>query len=55
MKKSTLIQIHPNSMRFWSVFKSMIPSIIAGTAAAAGSQELCSRYTQNPEVITAAG
>ncbi len=45
----------PNSMKFWRVFKSMIPSIVVGTMAATGCQAVCSRYTENPELITLAG
>jgi len=43
------------NMSFGSVFKSMIPSVIVGTLAAAGCQEVCSNYTSNPEVITLSG
>ena len=43
------------NMTFGGVFKSMIPSIVVGTLAAAGCQELCSEYTSNPELITSAG
>lgn len=42
-------------MTFGSVFKSMVPSIIVGTAAAAGCQEIASEYTSNPEAMTLAG
>ena len=44
-----------NDMTFGSVFKSLIPSVIVGTAAAAGCQELASEYTSNPEAITLVG
>jgi hypothetical protein len=48
-------QTNQAQMSFFWIFKSMIPSIIVGTAAAAGCQEICSRYTENPETITLAG
>lgn len=44
-----------NNMTFGSVFKSMIPSVVVGTAASMGAQELTSEYTSNPEAITTAG
>lgn len=44
-----------NNMDFGSVFRSMIPSLVVGTAAAAGCQEIASNYTSNPEAITLAG
>ena len=43
------------NMSFGSVFKSMVPSIIVGTTAAAGCQEIASEYTSNPEAMTIAG
>ena len=43
------------NMTFSSVFKSMLPSVVVGTAAAAGAQEIASHYTSNPEAITLAG
>ena len=43
------------NMTFGSVFKSMIPSVVVGTLAAAGCQEVCSSYSSNPNVITSAG
>jgi len=44
-----------NNMTFGSVFKSMLPSVIIGTAAGVGAQEIASHYTSNPEAITMAG
>lgn len=43
------------NMTFNSVFKSMVPSIVVGTLAAAGCQKVCSQYTSNPEAITLFG
>lgn len=43
------------NMTFGSVFKSMLPSVVVGTLAAAGCQEICSQYTSNPEAITFSG
>ncbi|MAG01934.1 hypothetical protein CMI42_01240 [Candidatus Pacearchaeota archaeon] len=43
------------TMGFGSVFKSMLPSVVIGTLAAAGCQEACSEYTTNPEIITLSG
>ena len=42
-------------MTFCSVFKSMLPSVVVGTATAVGAQEIASHYTSNPETITLAG
>lgn len=42
-------------MTFGSVFKSMLPSVVVGTASAVGAQEVASHYTSNPEAITLAG
>jgi len=44
-----------DGMTSGSVFKSMLPSIIVGTATAVGAQEIASHYTSNPETITLAG
>jgi hypothetical protein len=49
------VKVTDKNMTFCSVFKAMIPSIIIGTAAAAGCQEIASKYTQNPEAISVAG
>lgn len=49
------VKVVNRNMTFGPVFKSMIPSIIVGTAAAAGCQEIASEYTSNPEAITMAG
>jgi hypothetical protein len=43
------------NMTSGSVLKSMIPSMVVGTAAAMGLQELAAEYTSNPELITTAG
>ncbi len=43
------------NMTFGSVFKSMLPSVVVGTLAAAGCQEICSEYTSNLEAITLSG
>lgn len=48
-------KVADRNMTFGSVFKSMVPSIIVGTAAAAGCQEIASEYTSNPEAMTIAG
>jgi hypothetical protein len=44
-----------DDMSFWNVFNSMIPSIIVGTAASMGCQEVASRVTENPEAVTFSG
>ncbi len=49
------IKVIDRNMTFGSVFRSMIPSIIVGTAASAGCQEIASEYTSNPEAMTIAG
>lgn len=43
------------NMTFGSVFKLMVPSVVVGTLAAAGCQEVCSQFTSNPEAITLSG
>jgi hypothetical protein len=49
------VGIVARNMTFGPVFKAMFPSILVGTAAAAGCQEIASKYTSNPEAITMAG
>ena len=48
-------EVVDRNMTFGSVFRSMVPSIIVGTATAAGCQEIASEYTSNPEAMTIAG
>lgn len=48
-------EVVDENMSFSSIFKSMIPSIMVGTTAAAGCQELASEFTSNPEAMTVAG
>ncbi|MBI2507354.1 hypothetical protein HYV89_00185 [Candidatus Woesearchaeota archaeon] len=58
MKQETIenkVNEKENNMTFGSVYKSMIPSVIVGTVASMGSQELASEYTSNPEALTTAG
>ncbi|MFA4887296.1 MAG: hypothetical protein WC595_03720 [Candidatus Nanoarchaeia archaeon] len=48
-------KIESENMTFGSVFKSMIPSVVVGTLAATGCQEVCSSYSSDPKVITSVG
>ena len=43
------------NMTFSSLCKSLVPSVIVGTVAAMGCQEVTSRYCANPEAITLSG
>lgn len=55
VEREFLEQKAEERMTFSSVFKSMIPSVMVGTVAAFGVQEIASEYTTNPEIITTVG